>query len=146
VHCVAHYQTCNVIPCCVIAGLLRLPEITASAPQHGRSVEVTRGCTIFVQRPPEQTEPEEAAEAAAAEQPGGQAAAAAPELQVDQRQPAQQPQQQLTQQPQPPESQHQQALQQHGSSTSKLQPAAQQAQPSVHSDPFSQLSAEPGIV
>jgi hypothetical protein len=38
------------------AGLLRLPEITATLPQHGQQVEVTRGCTAFVERPPEQQE------------------------------------------------------------------------------------------
>lgn len=38
------------------AGLLRLPEITVSSVQHGQQVEVTRGCTVFVERPVEQLE------------------------------------------------------------------------------------------
>ena len=36
------------------AGLLRLPEITAASPQQGQVVEVTRGCSAFVERPLEQ--------------------------------------------------------------------------------------------
>jgi hypothetical protein len=49
-------------------GLLRLPEITATALQLGQAVEVSRGCSAFVERPPEQLLQEE---------PGGPGAGAA---------------------------------------------------------------------
>lgn len=35
------------------AGLLRLPEIVASSAQHAQQVEVTRGCSVFVDQPVE---------------------------------------------------------------------------------------------
>jgi hypothetical protein len=38
----------------MIAGLLQLPEITATLAHQGQQVEVTRGSTAFVERPPEQ--------------------------------------------------------------------------------------------
>lgn len=42
------------LPLPTAAGLLRLPEVTASL--AGQAAEVTRGCTMFVERPPEQQE------------------------------------------------------------------------------------------
>ena len=39
--------------------------MTVTCAQHGQVVEATRGCAVFVDRPPEQTEGAEAAAAAA---------------------------------------------------------------------------------
>lgn len=36
------------------AGLKRLPEITVRSAQHGQEAEPSRGCLLFVERPPEQ--------------------------------------------------------------------------------------------
>ena len=35
-------------------GLLPLPEITVTSAQHGQAAPVSRGCTLYVERPPEQ--------------------------------------------------------------------------------------------
>ncbi|EFN58956.1 hypothetical protein CHLNCDRAFT_137536 [Chlorella variabilis] len=67
----------------LLAGLLRLPEIVATAVQYSKAVEVTRGCSAFVERPPElQQQPDEQQQLGQLS-PGGAAAATAPAIPLE---------------------------------------------------------------
>lgn len=69
--------------CSLRAGLLRLPEIVATAVQYSKAVEVTRGCSAFVERPPElQQQPDEQQQLGQLS-PGGAAAATAPAIPLE---------------------------------------------------------------